>query len=67
MDYQDLLSADREHQRGAGGGLRDVANGVEADAPGVTPPLILSFDASSVPVLQLALSKRQAFRDDVFP
>ena len=24
--------------------------------PGITPPLILSFDASSVPVLQLALS-----------
>jgi hypothetical protein len=31
-DHQDLLPADREHQRGAGRGLGNVANGVEADA-----------------------------------
>jgi multidrug efflux pump subunit AcrB len=32
---------------------------------GITPPLILSFDASSVPILQLALSSDTSFRDDV--
>ena len=31
--------------------------------PGITPPLILSFNASSVPILQLALSSDQMSRD----
>jgi len=66
MGSSDLLSADGEHQRGAGGGLRDVANGVEADAARITPPLILSFDASSVPVLQLALSSDQLSETTLF-
>src|SRR6201747_1508001 len=33
---------------------------------GVTPPLILSFNASSVPVLQLALSRRQRSETTLF-
>jgi len=34
--------------------------------PGITPPLILSFDASSVPVLQLALSSDQLSETTLF-
>src|SRR3979409_1946647 len=34
--------------------------------PGITPPLILSFNASSVPVLQLALSSNQMSETQIF-
>jgi multidrug efflux pump subunit AcrB len=34
--------------------------------PGVTPPLILSFNASSVPILQLALSSDQMSETQIF-
>ena len=34
--------------------------------PGITPPLIVSFDASSVPVLQLALSSDQLSETTLF-
>ena len=34
--------------------------------PGITPPLILSFDASSVPVLQLALSSDKLSETTLF-
>src|SRR5438132_6237007 len=34
--------------------------------PGITPPLILSFDASSVPVLQLALSSEKLSETTLF-
>src|ERR1700731_814893 len=34
--------------------------------PGITPPLILSFNASSVPILQLALSSNQMSETQIF-
>jgi multidrug efflux pump subunit AcrB len=34
--------------------------------PGITPPLILSFNASSVPILQLALSSDQMSETQIF-
>ena len=34
--------------------------------PGITPPLILSFNASSVPILQLALSSDQISETQIF-
>jgi multidrug efflux pump subunit AcrB len=34
--------------------------------PGITPPLILSFNASSVPILQLALSSGQMSETQIF-
>ncbi len=34
--------------------------------PGITPPLILSFNASSVPILQLALSSAQMSESQIF-
>ncbi|WP_299721031.1 efflux RND transporter permease subunit, partial [Tardiphaga sp.] len=34
--------------------------------PGITPPLILSFNASSVPILQLALSSNQMSETAIF-
>src|ERR1700757_776251 len=34
--------------------------------PGITPPLILSFNASSVPILQLALSSNQMSETEIF-
>src|ERR1700732_3708681 len=34
--------------------------------PGITPPLILSFNASSVPILQLALSSDQLSETQIF-
>jgi hypothetical protein len=34
--------------------------------PGITPPLILSFNASSVPILQLALSSDKLSETQIF-
>jgi len=46
----------REHQRRVGAGQRHVADRALGRCRGHYPPLILSFNGSSVPILQLALS-----------
>src|SRR6202048_3034172 len=40
--------------------------GLKQMPPGITPPLILSFNASSVPILQLALSSNQMSETQIF-
>ena len=54
---QDLLPPDRRHQHGQRAGHRDLADDDSGRCrPGTTPPLILNYSASTVPILQLALS-----------
>ena len=56
-DHQDLLPAAREHrQRGGPGDARSARCSCAALPPGTTPPFIIQYNASSVPVLQLGLS-----------
>jgi hypothetical protein len=54
---EDLLPPRRRHPHRHRAGHLDLADGVEADAAGITPPLILNYSASTtVPILQMALS-----------
>ena len=58
---QDLLPAGRRTSRRAGAGHRSRRRRVlKLLPPGITPPLSLSYNASSVPILQLALSSKHA-------
>ncbi len=51
---EDLLPAQRRHSHRDRAGDLDLADGHQSDAAGVTPPLILNYNASTVPILQLA-------------
>ena len=56
-DHQDLLPAPRQHRQRRGAGQRPSARCMlRTLPPGTTPPFIIQYNASSVPVLQLGLS-----------
>ena len=53
---QDLLPAWRGHPYRQCPGHGGVTNRAQANATGITPPLILNYSASTVPILQMAFS-----------
>ncbi len=53
---QGLLPPQRQYLAGRGADHGDLADGAAPDPPGTTPPLIIQYSASSVPILQLGLS-----------
>jgi len=46
---QDLLPTDRRHPHGQRAGHLRIPDSAQADAPGITPPLVLNYSASTVP------------------
>ena len=55
--HQGVLPAGREDRSGGGADHRDLADRrCGSMPPGTTPPFIITYNASTVPILQLALS-----------
>jgi multidrug efflux pump subunit AcrB len=63
---QDVLPAEREDRHGGGAGHGDFADAAQVDARRQTPPLVMVYNASTVPVLQFALSSKSLSEATIF-
>ena len=63
--HQGLLPADRQHpDRASRRWWRSMQTQVRQLPPGITPPLIIKYSASSIPVIQLGAVEPDAARAD---
>ena len=61
-----VFFAERERQRRSGPGHVDFPDDSEAASLGATPPIILVYNASSIPIIQLALSGNPLSQVELF-
>ena len=67
LDHQGLLPAERQHpDRDRPGRRRSRRPSCASCRPGITPPLIIKYSASSIPVVQLGLSSATLPEQTVF-